>query len=231
MSAIVIVSGGGLKGAVAAARHREDGEIVILHVDYGQPSARLERKALNEFSGWLTGSRVVRIDVPAIARLTPSPAASGAAAALRSKDAAMSPAALRGQMPVIFSFATQYALRIGAKQVMTGLSHQGEAAHLGLTEADARVDGRRELIHAFNLLTDVVAAEGVKLAAPLIDLTYVEILKLARRFAIPLTFTRTCLTGEDQACGRCDACRARERAFIEAKAVDPLMQEPVVAQG
>jgi 7-cyano-7-deazaguanine synthase len=205
-----------------AARSREDGEIVLLHIDYGQASAKAERAAIDSLVGWLPKGRAVRIDVPAIARLS---SGSSPGANRYAGEAALSPAAMRGQLPVIFSTGAQFALRIGAAQLITGLSAYAEGASPGLGAADAHPDGRRELIHTFNLMIELLAPDSVKLIAPLIDLRYGDIIKLGVRFGVPFEHTWTCAGTGPRACGGCDACRGRERAFAEAKTVDPLLTE------
>jgi 7-cyano-7-deazaguanine synthase len=222
MRAICVLTGGGIKGAVTAARNRDEAEIVLIHVDYGQASARAERAAVDLLAGWFPKARPVRIDVPAIARLS---GGSSGAANRNSADAALSPAAMRAQFPVILSTAAQYALRIGATTLALGLSANADGAHLGLSGADAQTDGSRELIHTFNLMMDLLTPDGVELIAPLIDLRYGEIIRLGMRFGVPLDHTWTCAGAGPRACGRCDSCRARERAFADAKSADPLLKD------
>lgn len=226
MAVICVLTGGGIKGAVAAARSREEGDLVLLHFDYGQPSAKAERVAAEALTGWLTSAKLVRVDVPAVARL-----ATGHTGATdrAGGNAAMSPGAMRGQLPVILSTAAQYALRIGAGRLVTGFTAFAEGAHLGLAGADTRVDGRREMLHAFSLMLNVVAADGVKPEWPLIDLRYSEILKLGLRFGVPLDMTWTCGGSGPRPCGSCDPCRARARAFAEAREADPLLRDTTTA--
>ena len=38
MARVVVLTGGGIKGAVAAARYASEHEVVLLHADYGQPA-------------------------------------------------------------------------------------------------------------------------------------------------------------------------------------------------
>ena len=80
------------------------------------------------------------------------------------------------------------------------------------------------------LITDLAAPGVLSVSAPLMHLQYSETIKLAKRLGIPLEFTRTCIGPEAQACGRCDPCRAREQAFIEARVSDPLQREVVTAR-
>ena len=60
------------------------------------------------------------------------------------------------------------------------------------------------------------------LEAPLIDATYTDMVKLARHFQIPLEKTWTCTQATGRPCGRCEACKARAAACVEAGVVDPL---------
>jgi 7-cyano-7-deazaguanine synthase len=76
-----------------------------------------------------------------------------------------------------------------------------------------------------NLMIDSLPQAGckVRIEAPLMELSPLEIIKLAQRFGIPFERTRTCVRGRPQPCGRCDPCKSRARAFLEAALIDPLL--------
>ena len=54
------------------------------------------------------------------------------------------------------------------------------------------------------------------------DMSYTEILQLGFRFDVPFDKTWTCLHTGSQPCGKCEPCKARVKAFIEAGVIDPL---------
>ena len=234
MAKVVVLTGGGIKGAVAAARSARDHELILLHVEYEQPSARAESRAIEPLSETFPAARVIEVSLPQ----QPKPARrSSEAAGPRGRGRADSEpggspvAAARGLMPVLLSVGVQWALRLGASTVGVGLSRFAEAAHLGLIADQGPTEGRREFVHAFNLMLESLPAQKPKIRvdAPLMDITYSQMIQLARRFGVPLEHTWTCERAGPRPCGRCDACKARAGAFIEAAIPDPLMSAASVS--
>ncbi len=229
MALIVVMTGGGIKSATAAARSAAGNELLLVHIDYGQPSAEAEASALHDLAATLKTSRIVSLNLPHVleldqqmtdgARSRSSGEADGSA-----EPQAPSALALRGIVPVLLSVGVQCAMRLGASTVVTGLSRLCEATHLGLPGSEEPTHGRREFVHSFNLMIESVsqAYSRVQIETPLMDLSFPQIIKLAERFGVPLDKTWTCGRSTSQPCGRCETCRARADAFLEAGLVDPL---------
>ena len=62
----------------------------------------------------------------------------------------------------------------------------------------------------------------VEIVTPVIHLRKSEIVQRGLELAAPLELTWSCYQSEDQACGRCDSCALRLRAFAEAGTRDPI---------
>ncbi|HJS48371.1 MAG TPA: 7-cyano-7-deazaguanine synthase QueC [Gemmatimonadales bacterium] len=89
-------------------------------------------------------------------------------------------------------------------------------------------DCRPEFLEAFermaNLATRLgVEGGGIRVHAPLLRLTKAEILARGRALEVDFGLTRTCYdpAPDGAACGRCDACLLRLRAFAELGLSDP----------
>lgn len=89
-------------------------------------------------------------------------------------------------------------------------------------------DCRPEFLEAFermaNLATRIgVEAGGLRIHAPLLRLSKAEIIGRGRELGVDYGLTRTCYDPavDGAACGRCDACRLRLRAFAQLGLVDP----------
>ena len=227
MTPIVCMTGGGIKSAAVAARYAPDHELILLHLDYGQPSAESERNAAGCLAGTFPAARVLALDLPHVGQLHESLNESGSFDSAGSSLAAgHSIPALRGLFPVLVSVAAQCAARLGASAVATGISRLIDASHLGLPAAGAgQPDRLREFLHAFDIMVETLAPQrtGVRVESPLMDLTYAEVIQLAQRFHVPLDKLRTCRTAARRPCGRCESCTARAAAFLAAKLVDPLV--------
>ncbi len=239
MSSIVVMTGGGMKGAVAAARCAKDQELVLLHVDYGQASADSEANALAALVPWFPKARLASLCLPTAtgmqriatagssASSTPGPGRVRKRPAGLPADsyAGLGPGGLRGLFPDLVSTAVQTALGIGATSVVTGLTRSGQGEHLGLPPDDPRLDRRGECVHAFNIMLDALLKPQVNmcLETPLMDLSYGDVVKLGGRLGVPFEKTWTCLGAGPRPCDTCGPCKARGRAFAEAGLPDPAM--------
>ena len=76
-------------------------------------------------------------------------------------------------------------------------------------------------------LLDLLRREGdIEVITPLIQLKKSEIIQLGLSIQAPLEATWSCYSGEIVACGICESCILRLRAFAEAGAIDPIPYEP-----
>jgi 7-cyano-7-deazaguanine synthase len=70
----------------------------------------------------------------------------------------------------------------------------------------------------------------ITIETPVIGMRKSEIVRQAIQLGAPLHLTWSCYQGEDAACGTCDSCRLRLRAFAEAKIEDPVRYRAGVAR-
>jgi len=91
-------------------------------------------------------------------------------------------------------------------------------------------DCRPEFIESFqrtaNLATKAgVEGKGIRINAPLIDMTKGEIIKKGISLGVDYSMTHSCYNpGKDGLpCGKCDSCLLRKKGFEEAGVKDPLL--------
>ena len=214
MSRILVLAGGGVKTAVAAAVAGQGNELTFLHADFGQASAETERACVHELARSLAAVRVLGLDLPHVAQLRGD---SPAKAAPPADQVTTSPADYFGLLPMLLSVATESAQRMGATSVVTGLSRFCAAAHLGLFGAGGRVECMPEFIHSFNAMIDSLYPRGSRISvdAPLMDMNYSDVVRLGRHVGAPLEATWTCRDRGPRPCGQCEPCKARAAGFEE----------------
>jgi 7-cyano-7-deazaguanine synthase len=66
----------------------------------------------------------------------------------------------------------------------------------------------------------------IEIVTPVIRLKKSEIIRRGVELGAPLQLTWSCYQGEDLACGNCDSCLLRLRAFAEAGVRDPIAYRP-----
>ncbi len=97
------------------------------------------------------------------------------------------------------------------------------AIYLGINAVDysGYPDCRPDYLSAFQRLAELSSKAGLeghapKLIAPLVMDSKVDIVRRAVQLGVPVPATWSCYQGGDEPCGRCDSCRIRDRALIEA---------------
>ncbi|MGA7292191.1 MAG: 7-cyano-7-deazaguanine synthase, partial [Terriglobales bacterium] len=100
-----------------------------------------------------------------------------------------------------------------------------EKVYIGAVEPDSSgyPDCRPEYYRAFNEVVKTGTKEGtIRVVTPLIAMRKAQIVTLGLELDAPFDLTWSCYQREDRACGVCDSCVLRLRAFREAGAQDPI---------
>jgi 7-cyano-7-deazaguanine synthase in queuosine biosynthesis len=222
MACVVVLSSGGVKSAVAAARFNRDHDVVLLHVDHGQTASPAEVKSLALLAANWPNARLCTCSVPQLKSMSSAVrAGSGIVAAEPARptvDQAGQLLARRGLLPLMLSLGAQAAMRWQAGAIVLGITEHASAEHLGLLGPEAGQGALRESLHAFDIMLEslLMPRARIRVETPLIDLTYAQIVKLGQRFEIFWERTHTCETAGGLPCGNCTPCKARARAFLEA---------------
>ncbi|HEY1741586.1 MAG TPA: 7-cyano-7-deazaguanine synthase QueC [Granulicella sp.] len=112
------------------------------------------------------------------------------------------------------SAAVSWAEVLGATTVFIGAVEQDSSGY---------PDCRPAYYEAFNQLIRIGTKEGeISVVTPLIRLRKSEIVRLGVELGAPLHVSWSCYSGETEACGVCESCVLRLRAFAEAGATDPI---------
>jgi 7-cyano-7-deazaguanine synthase len=104
-----------------------------------------------------------------------------------------------------------------------------EKVYIGAVEPDSSgyPDCRPAYYEAFNQVVKMGTKEGrIEIVTPLIAMRKAEIVRLGLELDAPLDLTWSCYSREDRACGVCDSCALRLRAFEAAGAKDAIPYAP-----
>jgi len=100
-----------------------------------------------------------------------------------------------------------------------------EKVFIGAVEPDSSgyPDCRPAYYEAFNRVVSAgTRAGGIEVVTPLIAMRKQEIVRLGLELGAPFDLTWSCYSREDLACGTCESCVLRLRAFEAAGARDPI---------
>lgn len=110
------------------------------------------------------------------------------------------------------SAAVSWAEVLGAEKIFIGAVEQDSSGY---------PDCRPAYYEAFQQLVRTGTKEGdIEIVTPLIHLRKKEIVALGLELGAPLDLTWSCYSGEETACGVCESCVLRLRAFEEAGTTD-----------
>jgi 7-cyano-7-deazaguanine synthase len=213
--AIILLSGG-MDSCVCAALAARDHRAAAVHISYGQRTEERERRSFESICDRLEirDRLLVRNE---------SLRAIGGSALTDSSIAVPEAHAIGAGIPVTYvpfrnahflAVAVSWAEAIGAGKV-----------YIGAVEPDSSgyPDCRPEYYRAFNEVVKAGTREGtIRIVTPLIAMHKAEIVRLGLEINAPFDLTWSCYQREDRACGVCDSCMLRLRAFGEVGAEDPI---------
>jgi 7-cyano-7-deazaguanine synthase len=116
------------------------------------------------------------------------------------------------------SAAVSWAEVLGATRVYIGAVEQDSSGY---------PDCRPAYYEAFQQLVRTGTRDGnIEIVTPLIALNKAQIVRLGLECNAPLDLTWSCYREEQQACGTCESCILRLRAFAAAGVQDPIAYAP-----
>jgi|SRR3984957_3475857 len=214
--AIVLLSGG-MDSCVCAALAARDYSAAALHISYGQRTEDRERQS------FLAICQRLNIQEKLIVR-NDALRAIGGSALTDENIAVPTTGHVDGkEIPVTYvpfrnahflSVAVSWAEALGASKIFIGAVEQDSSGY---------PDCRPAYYEVFNQVIKMGTKEGnIGIVTPLIHLRKAEIVRLGLELGAPFDLTWSCYSREDRACGVCDSCILRLRAFTAAQASDPI---------
>lgn len=216
--AVCLVSGG-MDSCVAAAIAREENqELAFLHVSYGQRTEARERQAFEEIADYYKVKKRLAVSIEHLARIGGSSLTNEkipvAKANLASPEIPTSYVPFRNAH--LLSIATSWAEVTGAARIYIGAVAE---------DASGYPDCRPEFYEAFGrVITLGTRPETfIEIMTPVIALRKSEIVRRGLELDAPLALSWSCYEASERACGVCDSCALRLRAFSEAGGRDPIL--------
>jgi 7-cyano-7-deazaguanine synthase len=215
--AICLVSGGMDSCVTAAIANEENDELAFLHVSYGQRTEQREREAFEALADYYDVSLRLVISLEHLAHIGGS--------SLTDSSIAVTPADLTSRsipssyVPFrnahLLSAAVSWAEVIGASAIYIGAVAEDSSGY---------PDCRPEFYAAFQSAIDLGTKPdtNISIRTPVIHLRKSEIVRKGLELGAPLQLTWSCYQSTDRACGNCDSCALRLRAFREAGESDPI---------
>jgi 7-cyano-7-deazaguanine synthase len=213
-----------MDSCVCAALAARDHEVYALHFSYGQRTEARELQSATEIARIIGATQFLHLRVDIFRHIGGSALTDSSIAVPKGSD-------IGTEIPVTYvpfrnahflSAAVSWAEVLGAEKIFIGAVEQDSSGY---------PDCRPAYYDAFNQLIRMGTKEGrIQVETPLIHLRKREIIQLGVELGAPFHVTWSCYSAEVEACGVCDSCVLRLRAFAEAGSSDPIPYAPTTAQ-
>ena len=214
----------GMDSTVCATLAARDYDSFGLHFSYGQRTQKRELQAAREVAKAVGLRELMELDTDLFRRIGGSALTDSRIAVPEAVEGIHSASARTGEaVPVTYvpfrnahflSAAVSWAEVLGATTVFMGAVEQDSSGY---------PDCRPAYYEAFNELIHRGTKDGeIRVLTPLIKLRKHEIVTLGVELGAPLHVSWSCYSGEIEACGVCESCDLRLRAFSAAGLADPI---------
>jgi 7-cyano-7-deazaguanine synthase len=215
----VVCLSGGLDSSVCAALAARDFDAYALHFSYGQRTEGRELESARRIAAALSFRGFLHLEIDLFRRIGGSALTDPAIAVPKAPEHEP----IGESIPVTYvpfrnahflSAAVSWAEVLGASTIFIGAVEQDSSGY---------PDCRPAYYEAFQQLIRTGTRErDIEIRTPLINLRKRQIVALGLELNAPFNLTWSCYSGEEEACGECDSCVLRLRAFEEAGTPDPI---------
>jgi len=213
----IILASGGMDSCVTTALANLEYRLAMLHVAYGQRTEARELQSFNALADFYHADYRLVCRLDHLRQIGGScltdPALAVELANLDRKDIPSSYVPFRNAH--FLSIAVSWGEVLGARKIFIGAVEEDSSGY---------PDCRPAYYEAFNR----VIAAGTKpetqleIVTPVISMRKSELVRRGIELGAPFASTWSCYQAEDAACGVCDSCALRLRAFAEAGIEDPI---------
>lgn len=229
--AVVLLSGGLDSATTLAVARREGFETYALTFDYGQRHAA-EVDAARRVAHALGVARhaIVTLDLRQFGGSALTDPAIPVPKDRTLEEGGIPVTYVPARNTIFLSLALAWAEVLGASDVFIGVNALDYSGY---------PDCRPEYIAAFQRMADLATKAGVEdgrrltIHTPLIAMSKREIIVAGLSLGVDFGLTTSCYdpSPAGDACGRCDACRLRQRGFAEAGVRDPVRYQAETVTG
>ncbi|MBI9031853.1 7-cyano-7-deazaguanine synthase QueC [bacterium] len=216
--AIILVSGGMDSLVTIAIAKQENAELYFLHANYGQKTQTKEQECFDNLVQYYHPKDTLTVDLTYLKQI-------GGTSLIdinqEIKDHNLNDSKSVPDTYVPFRngnlivIATSWAEVIGAQSIYIGAVEEDSSGY---------PDCRETFYQALNKAIDIGTKDETKIQikTPIIHKTKAEIINIGKKLNAPFQFSWSCYRNNDYACGSCDSCFLRLKAFKKAGMKDPI---------
>jgi 7-cyano-7-deazaguanine synthase len=214
--AIVVLSGGMDSCVTLSIALKENIDVAVLHLNYGQRTEARELKAFNDIADFYGIKKRLVADITYLKEI------GGSSLTDESMDVEEGDVHKTYIPNTYVPFRNTHIIAIAASwaEVL-----DFDRIYIGAVFEDGSgyPDTRPEYYEAYNQLIKTGTREGkIRIHTPLIHMSKKEIVQKGMELGSPLKYSWSCYKAEEKSCGVCDSCLLRLRGFEEAGFTDPI---------
>jgi len=219
IQAIVLVSGGMDSLVTTAIAKKECEEIYFLHLNYGQKTEKKELEIFHQICEFYQPEDKLIVDISYLKQIGGSSLTDDK---IPIKDFDGSNEIPDSYVPFrnahLLTIATSWAEVIGANRIYIGAVEEDSSGY---------PDCRESFYQSFEKTIELGTKDetDIKIITPIIHKKKSEIIKLGKELNVPFELSWSCYQNNEIACGVCDSCHLRIKAFKEAGMIDPIPYE------
>lgn len=215
--AVCLVSGGMDSCVTAAIAQTENERLAFLHVSYGQRTEDRERRAFEQLADHFAVAFRLAVSLDYLTRIGGSSLTDLAIPVSRglTSGAGIPTSYVPFRNAHLLSIASSWAEVIGAQRIYIGAVAEDSSGY---------PDCRPEFYESFQKVIEIGTKPDthIEIRTPVILLKKAAIILKGAEMGAPLELTWSCYQESELACGTCDSCALRLRAFREAGIADPI---------
>lgn len=200
----------------AAIAARDCAELNFLHASYGQRTQERELKSFKAICGYYRPQQEKVLNLDWLAQIGGS--------ALT--DQALEVPTQAGGKGVPNTYVPFRNANLLCAAVAWAEVIQADSIYIGAVEEDSSgyPDCREVFFEAFRktIETGTKNEFSIRIVTPVLHLNKAEIVKLGLELGAPFELSWSCYQDNDSACGVCESCRLRLKAFAGAGYIDPI---------
>jgi len=225
-SKAVVLLSGGMDSCVVTAIANETHTLALLHASYGQRTEERERRAFDAIADFYGADERLVVRLDALRQIGGSALTDRRIAVpenLPENSATIPITYVPFRNAHFLSTAVSWAEVIGAEAIFIGAVSEDSSGY---------PDCRPEYYRVFSELIRMGTRPEtrIEIVTPVIHMRKSEIVRKGVELGAPLDLTWSCYRFDEEACGACDSCRLRLRAFSQAGHADPIAYRTQVAR-
>ncbi|MBC8525562.1 MAG: 7-cyano-7-deazaguanine synthase QueC [Candidatus Cloacimonetes bacterium] len=206
--AIILLSGG-IDSCVTTAIANRNYQLCLLHINYKQRTAKREENAFYDISDYYKAKERLSVDIEYLKKIGGSSLTDISLNVPNISSNEIPNTYVPFRNANLLAIAVSWAEVINAKKIFIGAMEEDSSGY---------PDCRESFFNAYNKMIKfgTKPETDITIETPILHKSKAEVVKLGFELKAPLHLTWSCYQNSDIACGVCDSCRLRIKAFKEA---------------